>query len=49
MGQAMYSQSQPGADAAGGPGAPGAGGAAGGADNVVDAEFKDSDDSSPKP
>jgi len=46
MGQAMYPQSQPGAGAA--PGGEGPSGGANPADNVVDAEFKDSEDT-PKP
>lgn len=45
MGQAVYSQQQqqPGADAGAGPSA----GGSSSADNVVDADFKDSDESKP--
>jgi chaperone protein DnaK len=46
MGQAMYSQSQAAGAEGAAPGGEGPSGGAGAADNVVDAEFKDTDDSS---
>src|SRR5499433_1686899 len=45
LGEAMYKQTQEGAEAAGGPGGPGSDGAAGGKnEDVVDAEFTEVDD-----